>query len=352
MRPIFTLLFCLGPGLCLWPCWGASLKEASLEKNPPLACHEFVEMGTLFKICLYPPEKLKKNIHVHFQRSEQILASINHWMSDWLSESELSQVNEFAGIKAVKVRKELFDIIKTSIDVGNITEGAFDISFNAFWGLYRFKKGEEKFPTDLQIQERLPLVNYKNIQLDEKARSVFLTKKRMKIGLGGIGQGYGVDRVVDYLKGKGFTSGFVDGSGDTSFWGLKPNGELWTTGVRDPFNHDKIVALIAGTDFAITTAGDDEKFFFQDGKRIHHILDPKTGKSSTASRQATVIAKCATRADAFDTASFVLGPSRAKAILEAQGLQGVLIGHEEGDVVFTSGLEKKKTPWGEVLQLK
>lgn len=334
------------------PSYCSTLEKKITEKQPPPTCDEFVEMGTTFKVCLYPPKTLKKNLEVHFRKSQKILGDINQWMSDWLPASNLSQINEFAGIQPVPVTQELFDIIKVSLGIAAITEGSFDISFNAFWGLYRFKKGEEKFPSDQEIAERLPLVNYRNIELDAKARSVFLTKKRMRIGLGGIGQGYGVDRVAEYLKGKGFDSGFVDGSGDTFFWGHKPNGEVWSTGVRDPFDHNKIVALISGTDFAITTAGDDEKYFLQDGKRIHHIIDPKTGRPSNASRQATVIAKTATEADAYDTASFVLGPIKAKALLEAQGLQGILIGPQKGDVVLTAGLVKKQTPWGEVLELK
>ena len=326
-------------------CWlpANTLAKEKVTDDHVLECDGFVEMGTEFKVCVFTAKHKISSTNRHFKKAREILSQTNGWMSDWLSTSELSQINDYAGIRPVQVRRELFDIIRQSIEIAKKTEGAFDITFNAFWGLYRFKKGEERAPSDQEIAERLPLVNFRNVELIEDRRSVFLKNPRMKVGLGGIGQGYGVDQIVSYLKKQGYNAGYVDGSGDTFFWGNKPDGSLWTTGIRDPFDHTKIVAMILGTDFAVTTAGDDEKFFFKEGERIHHILDPKTGKPARLSRQATVIASSATVADAYDTASFVLGPTKAIEVLERIGAEGVLVGPDK-KTSFTKRLVRKVVP--------
>jgi thiamine biosynthesis lipoprotein len=271
-------------------------------------------------------------------------------MSEWRPDTELSAVNQSAGAKPVKVSADLFDAIDFALKVSEKSDGAFDPTFNAFWGLYDFKKGQEREPSEEEIRERLPLINFKNVALDREKKTVFLKKPGMKLGLGGMGQGYGVDRVVTFLKSKKYVAGFVDGSGDTYYWGKKPSGELWTTGIRDPRDHDKVIARVYGTDMAVTTCGDDEKFFMKNGRRVHHVIDPKTGHSSTASRQVTVIARHALDADAWDTASFVLGPEKAKKILSQKGFEAVIVGGDE-KIHFTRGLKLQKTKWGEVYVL-
>jgi thiamine biosynthesis lipoprotein len=266
-------------------------------------------------------------------------------MSDWMEGTELNQINAAAGAHPVRVRKELFDLLEYVRTVSDATDGAFDPTFNAFWGLYNFKPGHEREPTEEEIKERLPLVNYKNVVLDKDKQTVFLKNPGMKLGLGGIGQGYGVDDVVKDLK-KKYSAGYVDGSGDTYFWGKKPNGDLWTAAVRNPLDKSKDVLRIYGTDFAVTTAGDDEKFFMVGNRRVHHILDPKTGKSAALTRQVTVVSSTATEADAFDTASFVLGPDKGRAVLEKRKLAAVFV--TDKGVTITKGLKKTKTSWGEV----
>jgi thiamine biosynthesis lipoprotein len=315
-----------------------------------LVCSEQTEMGTPFKICVYVEAKHALNVKGDFKKSFSILHDIDHWMSEWRPDTQLSRVNLAAGAQAVKVTSDLFEVIQFALQVAKESDGAFDPTFNALWGLYNFKKGEEREPTDEELKERLDLINYKNVELNDALKTVFLSKPGMKLGLGGLGQGYGVDKVVAYLRTK-YTAGYVDGSGDTYFWGKKPNGELWRTGIRDPFRPKEVVATIYGTDFSITTSGDDEKFFFKDGVRVHHLIDPKTGRPSMNTRQATVIAPTAFEADSYDTASFIMGPKKALALLERKKLQAVIVGPDK-KVHFTKGLKAEKTPWGTVYKMK
>jgi FAD:protein FMN transferase len=321
----------------------------SLQANE-LRCDTRVEMGTEFKICVYADSAKILNFKSDLVESFNLIKKIDSWMSEWRPETELSRVNQSAGARPVKISSDLLQVLELALDVSKDTDGAFDPTFNAFWGLYNFKKGSEREPTDEEIKERLPLINFKNVEINKKEQTIFLKNPGMKLGLGGIGQGYAVEQVVKLLKSRGYVAGYVDGSGDTYFWGKKPNGELWTTGVRDPGHHDRVLARIYGTDFAITTSGDDEKFFMSGSRRIHHIIDPKTGRPAALSRQATVISKSAVMADAYDTASFVLGPVKAKSKLEAKHFEAVLVG-SDGVITFTKGLKKKKTSWGEVFEV-
>lgn len=314
-------------------------------------CENQVEMGTDYRICVYAETAKWLNLKTDIRDAFKKIREMDAWMSEWRPETELSKVNQAAGAQPVKVSKDLYDLIAYSLQVAKDSNGAFDPTFNAFWGLYKFKKGEEREATDEEIADRLPLINYKNVVLDQKDSTVFLKKPGMKLGLGGLGQGYAVDKTVSFLKDRGYKAGYVDGSGDTYFWGKKPNGELWTAGVRDPSHHDGVVAKIYGTDFAVTTCGDDEKFFIKNGKRIHHIIDTKTGRPASKSRQVTVVASRAVDADAFDTASFVLGPDAAKKVLKKKGFEAVLIA-SDGKVTMTPGLKSKQTEWGQVYTFK
>ncbi|MEK7356740.1 MAG: FAD:protein FMN transferase, partial [Bdellovibrionota bacterium] len=268
---------------------------------------------------------------------------------DWQPGTQLSQVNQSAGARPVKVGADLYDLMKYTLRISEKTEGAFDPTFNAFFGLYKFKANDQREASDDEIRERLPLIDWRNVVMNDQEKSIFLKSSGMKLGLGGLGQGYGVDKVVADLR-KKYPAGYVDGSGDTYFWGKKPDGTLWTTGIRDPRDKDKVALRVYGTDFSITTSGDDEKFFMKDGRRVHHIIDTKTGRPATASRQVTVIAKRALDADAFDTGAFVLGPEKGKKIVESVGLRAVFI--PDKGVTMTKGLAKKSTPWGEVYEVE
>lgn len=334
-----SLIMTLTIGLS--PEHAASASNSDLE----LICSDGVAMGTPFKICVYAKGSEKMGVQFDLTKAFRRLAEINSWMSDWQPGTELNQINAAAGARPTHVRKELYQLLRYTRQISEASEGAFDPTFNAFWGLYRFKENDHREPTQEEIQERLPLVNYRNVEFNDDKQTVFLKKPGMKLGLGGIGQGYGVDAVVQDLK-KRYAAGYVDGSGDTYFWGRKPGGELWLAAIRDPRDKTKIVLRVYGTDFAVTTAGDDEKYFMVGDRRVHHIIDPKTGKSATASRQVTVIASNATEADAFDTAAFVLGPDKGMKILEERGMQAVFV--SDAGVAVSAGLKSRRTPWGEV----
>lgn len=320
-----------------------ALKAHATEQ---VECGERNEMGTPFKVCLSIDHSQQTAARADIASVLSEIKQINSWMSDWLPDSELSKVNRAAGVEPVKVSGDLIQVLKETLAVAKDSNGALDPTFNVFFGLYNFKKGEEREPSEREIQERLPLIDWKSVVIDEAKSTVFLRKKGMKLGLGAVGQSYAADAAVKVLKGRHYAGGYVDGSGDTVFWGTKPGGALWTIGVRDPMNTSNVILRLYGTDFAVTTAGDDEKFFMKDGRRVHHIIDPKTGRPAAKSRQVTVISKRGFDADAWDDAAFVMGPEAAKSILESKGFRAVMV-DPKGKITLTKGLRKEVTKWGE-----
>lgn len=338
------------------PARAAGVETAQVGR--PAAAQEFLEcgtrseMGTPFKICLVIPAADQAKARADMIDGFQQIQAMNQWMSDWLPETELSKVNASAGREPVKVRNELFRLLQFSLGVAKDSGGAFDPTFNVMWGTYVFKKGEEREATEEELKARLPLIDWRKVKLNPENSTAFLEKAGMKLGLGAVGQSYAADVLVEQFKSKGYHGGYVDGSGDTVFWGHKPGGALWTTGIRNPLwqegatGQSEVILRIYGSDFAITTCGDDEKFFMRDGRRVHHVIDPKTGRPANRSRQVTVIAKRGIDADAWDTAAFVMGPKKAIPVLEKKGFRAVMV-DADGKVHLTKGLKKTKGPWGE-----
>jgi thiamine biosynthesis lipoprotein len=308
-------------------------------------------------LCLFDNDKTPGELRRALQDAFAEVHRVDEWMSEWKPNSLVTQINNSSGVKPVHVTDEVFETIKQSVHHSELTGGAFDISFNAFFGLYNWRKGSERFPTDEEIKKLLPLVNYKNIILDEKAKTVYLKNKGMKIGLGGMGEGWAVDKVYELLKPRNIKSGYIDASGAVRVWGVKPNGKLWVIAVGDPrpMNPDpsrkEFIYKMYATDISVTTAGDTEKSFYKNGRLYHHIIDPKTGYSADQSIQVTCIGKTATMCDFVDDGTFILGGEKGKAYAESQGVE-VIIVDPKRHILMSKGLSTERTEWGRAIKLK
>jgi FAD:protein FMN transferase len=147
---------------------------------------------------------------------------------------------------------------------------------------------------------------------------VKLTSADTRINLGGIAKGYAIDRAAAVLREAGVSSFFAQAGGDLYVEGTKPDGSPFKVGVRDPRGPgETFFAIVPVENHAFSTAGDYERAFVRDGKRYHHIIDPRTGYPATESRSVTVWAKDAFTADAIDDAVFILGPVKGMALVEA-----------------------------------
>lgn len=286
-------------------------------------------MGTHLSFAAYTtPAVDAKRARQAFDAAIDEIKRIEAIMTTWRPDSEISKINAAAGKSAVKVSDETIAIIKASIRTSEISEGTFDITFHTLHGLWKFDEDLDPHPpADKDIKARLPFVGFRNIKVDEANKTVMLAKDKTQIGLGGIAKGYAVDMAVKVLDKAGLTSYFVQAGGDLFARGRKPDGTEWQAGIRDPRGPEgKWFAKLPLSDHAFSTAGDYERSYIVDGKRYHHIIDPRTGQPATACRSVTVWAPTALQADEIDDAVFILGPDKGMKLVESlDGVAAVIV---------------------------
>jgi thiamine biosynthesis lipoprotein len=251
---------------------------------------------------------------------------INQLMSPYIESSELSQLNHHGAAGFVPVSKELFDLIALSVELAKETDGAFDITFASVGYLYNYRKSQK--PQQNQIASLLKAINYRHIRFDKTQQSIFFAHPNVKIDLGGIAKGHAVDNAIEILKKRGIKHALVTAGGDTKLLGDR-FGKPWMVGIRDPRNKDKQAVVLPLVDTALSTSGDYERYFEQDGKRYHHILSPKTGTSAKEVQSVSIIGQRSTLNDALSTAVFVLGVQKGMDLLNrTPGYDGIIVDNQ------------------------
>ncbi len=297
-------------------------------------------LGSPFEIILVGKDTLEINKNIDFGIAE--LKRIENLISDWIPTTAISQINTNAGIKPIKVSQELIDLVERSIKISKLTEGAFDISYASMDKIWKFDGSMKEMPTSAAIKKSVEKVSYKNIIIDKENSTIFLKLKGMKLGLGGIGQGYIADKVKELLKSKGVTSGLINVSGDISTWGKQPNGQQWKIGIKNPVNKNKIFATFPIEDTAVETSGTYEKFVTFNGKRYSHIIDTRTGYPVSGLVSVTVFAKTTELADALATGVFVLGQDVGMNLVNQLSGIGCIMVDDAGKVFTSKNIDIKK----------
>jgi thiamine biosynthesis lipoprotein len=248
---------------------------------------------------------------------------INQLMSPYIKTSELSQLNALAGKQPVKVSTELYELIALSVELAKETQGAFDITFASVGYLYDYRKHQK--PAKSTIDDLLLAVNYRHIVFYPQHSEISFSHPKVKIDLGGIAKGHAVDNAIDILKQHGVKHGLVSAGGDTKLLGDRL-GKPWMVGIRDPRNGEKQAVVLPLSDTALSTSGDYERYFEQDGQRYHHILSPKTGESAYEVQSVSIIGPRSTLTDALSTAIFVLGVQQGMNLLNrTPGYDGIIV---------------------------
>ncbi|WP_196138298.1 FAD:protein FMN transferase [Aliikangiella sp. G2MR2-5] len=295
--------------------------------------HQFETMGTLAKVEFELSDEKSGQKIVNQVVAE--MERINQAMSPYIESSELSKLNRSAAKAPQKVSKELFDLVARSLEISELTHGAFDISFSSIGYLYDYR--HSKKPSESQLAELKSAINYRNIHLDKEKQTIFFDDKRLKIDLGGIGKGHAVDRCIQLLQREGIHNGFVNAGGDTRIIGRKTD-RPWYIGIRHPRDESKLIANLPLEDVALSTSGDYERFFEADGIRYHHIIDPKTGDSARAIQSATILADDSTFADALSTSIFILGVKDGMALVNQLENVSAIMVDNKGKMFLSSDL--------------
>lgn len=264
-------------------------------------------MGTLVEITVCAGDEasafdLLNQAFSEFERIEQL-------MSTRIETSEVARINREGFPGPIVIDREVFDLIKRSIEIDRETSGAFDITVGPLLKLWPLYRAEKILPNDDQIHQALERTGTELMMLDPEKSTLMFKQPGMAIDLGGIAKGYAIDRTIALLRQAGVTSALVNAGGDLYALGRKPDGKPWRVGVRHPRRPEELIAVLDVHDVAIMTSGDYERFFLKDGKRYSHIIDPRTGFTSRGTASVTIAAPNATRADALATGVLVLGPA-------------------------------------------
>lgn len=281
-------------------------------------------MGGRFEITLVAADSSKANAHIDEVIAE--ISRIEHLISDWKPESQVSRVNQNAGITPVKVDWEVFELTRRAIELSQITDGAFDISFAAMEKVWKFDGSMTEVPSAQDIRKSVQNVGYKNIVLDSVNQTIFLRKSGMKIGFGALGEGYAVDRCRALMQERGIHAGLINATGDMTAWGNRPKTRRgWPIGIADPFRPGRVIKKIWLKE-SVATSGSYEKFAELDGVRYSHIINPKTGYPATGLISVTVTGPSAEVANGLSTSIMVMGVTNGKNLLSKfPGYRALLI---------------------------
>jgi thiamine biosynthesis lipoprotein len=263
-------------------------------------------------------------------------------MTVWRDQSDVARLNRAAGVHPVPVSPEVREVLVIARQVSGWTQGKFDVTFGALSGLWKFDHDQDNtIPDPEDVRRLLPLVDYRELMVDEGAGTAFLRKSGMRVNLGGVGKGYAVDRAVAILRSRGLRDFMVQAGGDlyaAGHHGDRP----WRLGIRDPRGPaDRIFAALDLSDGTFSTSGDYERSFMKDGHRYHHILDLGAGEPARGCRSVTLVTGRAAIADALAKGVFVLGPEAGMALVEQlPGVEGVIVG-ADNRVMISSGLKDR-----------
>lgn len=299
-----------------------------------------VLMGSRFKITLVDTDSI--SVEKNINKAIDEMVRIENLISDWKPTSQVSQINQNAGIQPVKVDQEVIDLTKRALYFSKITEGAFDISFAAMDRIWKFDGSMEEIPTSSAIQKAIEKIGYQHIIINEEASTIFLEKPGMKIGFGSTGKGYAADKARELMLQIGIKAGIIDASGDMTTWGTQPDGKPWRIGITNPFDRHQMADILSLKKAAVTTSGDYEKFVVIDGKRYSHIINPKTGMPSTGLTGVTVIGPNAEMCNGFSTSMMVLGKEKGLAFINQQKEYAALLITDNGKIIRSKNYKKIK----------
>jgi thiamine biosynthesis lipoprotein len=290
-------------------------------------------MGTEISVYLWHDDEVTGQDAVDAAFRE--IARLDKLMSTYIEDSEMSEINRNAAAGPVEVGDELFTLILRSLDISLLTRGAFDITYDSVGQHYDFREGRR--PDEDTISEELPRLNYRFVEPNRIDSTIRFAEEGVRINLGGIAKGYAVERGIIVLRELGVSHARVTAGGDTRLLGDR-RGQPWMVGVQNPRDQEQVAVTIPLENEAISTSGDYERFFVEDGERYHHIIEPSTGQPAGEVRSTTIIGPDAVLTDALSTAVFVMGVDQGlRLIATLPDYEGIVI-DAEGEMFYSDGL--------------
>jgi len=306
-------------------------------------------MGTFGQvIAVAPTQRLALRA---IEEAQAALDAVDRAMSYHDPNSELNELNRRAFAEDVTVSPELFQVISRSIEFSRISDGAFDVTVGPLVDLWQHAKGVGKTPTPEEIAQAKSKIGYDKLMLDRETSRIRFTVEGMRIDLGGIAKGYGIDRAVEAMLDAGATGGMVEIGGDLRCFGAAPQGqEVWKIGVQRPAPPGEVHTgeysmVLSFRDKAVATSGDYQRFILVEGKPYSHIINTRTGGGSHEFSSVSIIAPGCIDADALATSVSVMGLLKGTQMLDSlQDRPAILISPApEYKCTYINGAEKYVT---------
>ncbi len=280
-------------------------------------------MGTSVEVRAYNGDEGPRAVAIN--EAFAAIAEVDRLMSNYRNDSELSMLNARGAVGPVQISDPLYSVIAAAQQVSDRSGGAFDITVGPLVKAWGFHDKVPHLPPDSELQAIRPLIDYRNLLMDQAGHTVRFARAGVEIDLGGIAKGFAVELAANVLKKYGL-AGFVDAGGNQYMLGLPPGKASWTVGVRDPDRADGLIGTLESPPGSVSTSAAYASFLTVEGKRYGHIMDPHTLRPTDACLSVTVISPDGTLADAVSTAAFVLGPQRGLALIDSYpDMAGVIV---------------------------
>ena len=269
------------------------------------------------------------------------IREIESRMSAYLEGSDVVRINKAAGLEPVKVHPEVFMVIEEALRYAELSDGAFDPAVGPLVKLWNINSDNPRVPTPEEIEKALPLVNWRDIELDRGAGSVFLKRAGMAIDLGGIAKGYAADEAAAIIRKAGIPRAIINLGGNILLVGEKKDKTPWKVGIQTPFEiQGNYIGVVKTGENSVVTSGVYERYFEKDGVKYHHILSPADGAPvRNELLSITIVTGVSLAADALSTAVFVLGYEKGRALVESLENTGAIFVFSDKSVRVCGGVD-------------
>jgi len=269
------------------------------------------------------------------------IARIEGLLSRFLPDSDVSRVNASAGVGSEKVSRETYDVLSEAVEFSRRFPGCFDVTIAPLVALWHTARESLTQPAASSIRQVLPLVNDRDLILDPQAMTAKLRNTGQAVDLGGIGKGFAGDRIREVFKYFGVTSAYSNLGGNVVTVGTKPDGSPWHIGIQHPRRENALIGAVSVVNQTVVTSGDYQRYYTdRQGKRRHHILDPRSGYPAESGLiSVSIVSDNSLTADALSTIIFVAGIEKGLEFLRSFSQTEAILVDTELQVYITSGLK-------------
>lgn len=295
-------------------------------------------MGTYVSLSIYDRDK-EEILTEGFELVKELADKI----SGETTESEITKINESAGIKPVEVSEEVFELIQIAAGYSDTLDGEFNYAIGPITNLWRIGFDDARKPDQSEIDDALQHIDFRKVVLDESNQSVFLEDEKMELDLGAIAKGYMTDKVQELFESKGVTTAIIDLGGNVYVMGGSParDGKVWNVGIQDPFGErGKSIGSTQQTERSIVTSGIYERNLEVDGQIYHHLMDPQTGYPFTNEiAGVSIISDQSVDGDALSTLVFGLGIEQGLDYINSRDdIEAVFVSKDK-EIYLSEGLK-------------